>query len=175
MAAFWWRKFHRKKFWVSFFCVASYFITFYLENFIFLFQKGGWLLISAVTCVTLNIFIEFNLIVMSFIVFLSIVSGVTIALAVGVNLFDVNYRGMATSFILMFGRIGGFAGSSLIGLLLVNMCSFIFYLYGAMLISKFDLYVELFPKKKISVLIELPLNFRLYFYLYVNKHSEISK
>lgn len=72
--------------------------------------SAGWLLISSVACVTLNILIEFNWIVMSFVIFLSIVSGVTIALAVAVNLFPTSYRGMATSFILMFGRIGGFSG-----------------------------------------------------------------
>lgn len=100
------------------------------------FFSGGWLFISAVTCVALNILIEFNWIVVSFVIFLSIVSGVSIALAVGVNLFPTNYRGMATSFILMFGRIGGSSGGALIGLLLVNMCTVIFYLYGVLLISK---------------------------------------
>lgn len=105
---------------------------------VFLFPSACWLLISSVTCVTLNIFIEFNLIVMSFIIFLSIVSGVTIALAVAVNLFPTNYRGMATSFILMFGRIGGFSGGTLIGILLAKTCSTIFYLYGALLIGEFS-------------------------------------
>lgn len=102
----------------------------------FIFSLGSWFLISAITCIALNIFNEFNLIVMSFVIFLSIVSGVSIAMAVGVNLFPTNYRGMATSFILMFGRIGGFSGGLSIGLLLANMCSVIFYLYGALLISK---------------------------------------
>lgn len=83
-------------------------------------------------------FTEFNLIVMSFIIFLNVISGVTIALAVGVNLFPTNYRGMAISFILLSGRIGGFSGSILIGLLLANMCSVIFYLYGALLISEYS-------------------------------------
>lgn len=76
------------------------------------------------------------MIVMSFVIFLNIVSGVAIALAVGVNLFPTNYRGMATSFILMSGRIGGFTGGILIGFLLGNMCALIFYMYGALIISK---------------------------------------
>lgn len=73
---------------------------------------------------------------MSFIVFLNVISGVTIALAVGVNLFPTNYRGMGTSFVMLCGRVGGFSGSILIGLLLADMCSVIFYLYGALLISE---------------------------------------
>lgn len=93
-------------------------------------------MISAITCVAINIFVEFDWIVLCFVIFLSIISGLSIALAVGVNLFPTNYRGMATAFILMFGRIGGFSGGILIGLLLTNMCTAIFYLYGALLISK---------------------------------------
>lgn len=99
---------------------------------------------------------------MSFVIFLSIISGVTIALAVGINLFNIQNRGMATAFILMNARIGGFAGSSMIGLLLANMCSVIFYMYGALLISKFNLFVG-FLQWKISVLNAFTIEFQVVF------------
>lgn len=43
---------------------------------------------------------------------------------------------MATAFIMMCGRIGGVSGSSIVGLLLDNNCTLIFYLFGGILISK---------------------------------------
>lgn len=58
-------------------------------------------------------------------------------MAVAVNLFPTNYRGMATAFILMCGRLGGFVGSNLVGMLLAGKCSSIFYINGVLLISKF--------------------------------------
>lgn len=42
---------------------------------------------------------------------------------------------MATSFMMMCGRLGGVSGSSIIGLLLINHCSLIFYSFGGVLIS----------------------------------------
>lgn len=91
---------------------------------------------SATTSFALNIFTEFHLIVISFIIFLNIISGIAIAMALGVNLFPTKYRGMATSCIMLFGRLGSFSGGTLIGILLTNNCSLIFYICGAMLISK---------------------------------------
>lgn len=55
--------------------------------------------------------------------------------AVAINLYPTQYRAMATSFIFMCGRIGGVTGSNLIGALLENHCSLIFYLFGGILIS----------------------------------------
>lgn len=91
---------------------------------------------SAISCFAINIVTEFSLTVISFVVFLGCCSSANIVMAVAVNLFPTKYRGMATSFILMFGRIGGFSGSNIVGLLLANMCTSIFYLNGALLISK---------------------------------------
>lgn len=93
-------------------------------------------MISAITCFALNIVTEFNSIVISFVVFLSCCSCANLVMAVAVNLFPTSYRGMATAFILMFGRLGGFAGSNLVGILLLSMCSLIFYINGGLLISK---------------------------------------
>lgn len=41
-----------------------------------------------------------------------------------------------TAFILMCGRLGGFAGSNLVGVLLAGMCTSIFYVNGALLLSE---------------------------------------
>lgn len=103
----------------------------------YLWIAGIWLILSAIGCVALNIFTEFNLTVLSFVIFLSCCSSSNIVLAVGVNLFPTKFRGMASSLIMMFGRLGGSAGSTLVGILLAQYCSSIFYIYGVMLISEF--------------------------------------
>lgn len=56
-------------------------------------------------------------------------------MAVAVNLFPTNYKGMATASILLCGRLGGFSGSNLVGMLLSGMCTSIFYVNGGLLIS----------------------------------------
>lgn len=93
-------------------------------------------MISAITCVALNFLTEFNAIVFSFAVFLSCCSCAGIIMAVSVNLFPTEFRGMASAFILMFGRLGGFAGSNLVGILLAYMCTLIFYINAAFLVGK---------------------------------------
>lgn len=60
-------------------------------------------------------------------------------MAVVVNLYPTNYRAMATALLMMCGRIGGVTGSTIIGWLLDNHCTLIFYLYGGALISKYNL------------------------------------
>lgn len=103
-----------------------------------IFQFAGvWLILSAIGCVALNIFTDVNWTVLSFVVFLSCCSSSNIVLAVGVNVFPTKYRGMASSLIMMFGRLGGSAGSTLVGVLLAQHCSSIFYVHGVMLISRF--------------------------------------
>lgn len=96
----------------------------------------GWLLMSMVACALLNVLTEFYSTVVSFVLFLSCNVCANIVMAVAVNLFPTNYRAMATAFILMCGRIGGVSGSSIIGLLLANNCSLIFYLNSGIIISK---------------------------------------
>lgn len=98
--------------------------------------SGAWLLMSAIASFALVFFTEFYLIVISFIVFLNIISGIAITMALGVNLFPTKYRGLATAFVMLFGRVGSFTGGTVIGILLTNNCSLIFYICGAMLISK---------------------------------------
>lgn len=64
-------------------------------------------------------------------------------MAIAVNLFPTNYRGMATAFIMMCGRIGGVTGSSVIGIMLNINCAIIFYFFSGIIISKclvLDLY-----------------------------------
>lgn len=60
----------------------------------------------------------------------------SIVMAVAVNLYPTAYRSMAVSVILMCGRIGGVAGSVVIGAALENYCSSIFYCSGTFLISE---------------------------------------
>lgn len=89
-----------------------------------------------IACISLNFLTDFYSIVASFVIFLSGNVGANIVMAVAVNLFPTNYRAMATAFIMMCGRLGGVSGSSIIGLLLINHCSMIFYLFGGVLISR---------------------------------------
>lgn len=89
-----------------------------------------------ITCILLNVFSEFYAIVINFVIFLSCIVCGSIVMAIAVNLYPTNYRAMATAFIMMCGRIGGVTGSSVIGLLLDNNCTLIFYLFGGILISK---------------------------------------
>lgn len=108
-----------------------------LLNVIILSWIGVWILTSVATCISLNFSTEFIPIAMGFIVTVSACASASIMMAVAVNSYTTSYRGMATSFIFMFGRVGGFSGSNTIGLLLANHCSTIFYLNAAILIGKF--------------------------------------
>lgn len=135
-------------------------------------------------CVALNILTNFTWTVVSFLIFMSFCTCVNIILAVGVNLYSIKYRGMATSIIMMFGRFGSFAGSTLVGLLLAQFCTSIFYLSAAVMIGKFVegnycrfctnsncAVVTYFLKyNKVYLLFCFCyFNFRLYFYLLYNK------
>lgn len=83
-----------------------------------------------------NVVSNFYAIVILFVIFLSAANCSNIIMAVAVNLYPTNYRAMATAFTMIFGRIGSMSGSSIIGFLLENHCTLIFYLYGGILISK---------------------------------------
>lgn len=89
-----------------------------------------------IACISLNFLTDFYSIVVGFVIFLSANVGANIVMAVAVNLFPTNVRAMSTAFIMMCGRVGGVSGSSIIGLLLTNHCSIIFYLFGGVLISE---------------------------------------
>lgn len=99
------------------------------------FSPGGWLLVSAIACTLLNFLTEFYSTVLSFVIFLSANVSSNMIMAIAVNLYPTKYRGMATAFILMCGRIGGVGGSSIIGLMLNINCAVIFYLSSGVLIS----------------------------------------
>lgn len=101
--------------------------------------SGVWMLISALSCFSLNILTEFYSIVISFILFLSCSICSVIAMSVAVNLYPTKHRGMATSFMQLIGRIGTFTYGNVVGLLLANSCASIFYLNGALVASKFHL------------------------------------
>lgn len=136
----------------------------FLSN-LYLFS-GSWILISSLTCFAINFLTEFSTIVTSFIIFLSCCSCANIVMAVAVNLFPTNYKGMATASILLCGRLGGFAGSNLVGILLSGMCTSIFYVNGGLLISKkinlIDSYYNSIHKFCIS---------RLYIHIFDNKNG----
>lgn len=107
-----------------------------IDTFFFI---GCWLLISMIACILLNYITGFYPVVISFIIFLSCCLSANIVLAVAVNLYPTQYRAMAMSFVMCFGRIGGVGGSNIIGLLLEDNCVWIFYSFGVILISKKDI------------------------------------
>lgn len=76
------------------------------------------------------IFVVFN-------IFLSCCTVANIVMAVAVNLYPIQYRAMATSFVFMCGRIGGVAGSNIVAMMLENNCDMIFYVFSAVLVSKY--------------------------------------
>lgn len=59
-----------------------------------------------------------------------------------INAYKSN-RAMATCLILMFGRLGAVSGSNFVGFLLNTNCELIFYFYGALILSKFKLFVDI--------------------------------
>lgn len=106
-----------------------------------------------ITCLLLNFVNEFYWIVACFVAFLSCCVCANVVMAVAVNLFPTNYRAMATSFILMCGRIGGVIGSNIVGVLLENFCPWIFYLFAGIIISMsshsfFDFFFPLLFRRK---------------------------
>lgn len=119
-----------------------------------LLSLGVWLLLSTLSSFAINAMTEFNPIVISFVMFLSCCCCANIVMADAVNLFPTSHRGMATSFIFMLGRLGAFAGSNVVGALLVNLCTSIFYLYGGLLIGKFSLQ-NLWPLQKTDLTLEI--------------------
>lgn len=96
-----------------------------------------WLLISACSAVSLNFWTDVNLSIAFFIVFVSCAVCASQVMAVAVNLFPTSYRSMATSFIVMSGRIGSAAGSNAVGLLLKDHCAWIFYFAAGALICTY--------------------------------------
>ena len=117
------------------FLVLSTLSSFYLKKIRPKILVSAWLLMSMAACGSLLILTDFYAIVISFILFLSCNICSNIIIAVAVTLFPTNYRCMATALIMIFGRIGGVSGSSIVGLLLNNNCTLIFYLFSGMLIS----------------------------------------
>lgn len=106
------------------------------KNLIFLLLPGGWLILSTVACILINFVTGYLASVISFSVFSSSGLAANIVMAVAVNLYPTQYRAMATSFILMCGRIGGVVGANIVGLLLESYCTSIFYFGGFFLACK---------------------------------------
>lgn len=95
-----------------------------------------WLPISMFSALSLNFWTNTNLSITFFIIFVSCAVCASQVMAVAVTLFPTSYRSMATSFIVMSGRIGSAAGSNAVGLLLKDHCTWIFYLAAGALICK---------------------------------------
>lgn len=160
-------------FWALFVLLFDY-LTYFFQCF-----SGSWMLISSLCCFAINFLTNFNAIVTSFIMFLSCCSCANIVMAVAVNLFPTNYKGMATAFILMCGRLGGFAGSNLVGILLAGTCTSIFYVNGGLLLSKniiqkfrieYKFFLILF--RYITLLNSIFFSiFRLYFRIFYNQNG----
>lgn len=94
------------------------------------------ILVSASASFALNYLTEFDSIVIGLVLLVTSSDCANIAMALAVNLYRTNYRGMATSFILLLGRIGSFVHSNIIGILLTYSCSSIFGMSGALSISE---------------------------------------
>lgn len=99
-------------------------------------QTGSWLFTSMVCGILLNFVDNFYLTVIFYVVFMCSAICSSIIMAVAVNLYPTNCRAMATSFIMLFGRLGSANGSSVIGLMLPHHCTMIFYVFGGVFISK---------------------------------------
>lgn len=129
---------------------------YWFEWFLFV---ATWLTLSTLCCAALNYITEFYSIVIAFVAFLSSSLCAAIISAISVSLFPTNIRAMATCFIYMFGRfvfsrnlrsiyemkqilnlnlcrVGGLVGGNLVGLLVENNCSMIFYVFAVLSISK---------------------------------------
>lgn len=98
-----------------------------------------WLLISMCSAISINILTDVNLSITLFIIFMSCAVCASQVMAIAVSLFPTNYRSMAVSFIAMSGRIGGAAGSNIVGFLLEDHCTWIFYLASAALICTYPM------------------------------------
>lgn len=98
---------------------------------------GSWLIISIIGGILINQVTNVYIVVICFIAFSSAAASGSFFMAISVNLFSTNYKAIATSFIILFARVGNVGGSFIIGLLLENHCTLIFYLFGGSLISKY--------------------------------------
>lgn len=95
-----------------------------------------WLTISIICGILMNFVTNFYVIAICFLAFVCCGVCSSIIMAVAVNSYPTTYRAMATSFIMLFGRLGSVSGSNFIGLLIQHHCSLIFYVFGGVLISK---------------------------------------
>lgn len=97
---------------------------------------GTWLILSMMCGILMNFVSNFHVIMVCFVAFVCCGVCSSIIMAVAVNAYPTNYRAMATSFIMMAGRIGSVSGSNFIGLMLGNYCTWVFYVFGGLLVSK---------------------------------------
>lgn len=95
-----------------------------------------WLTIVSAASVTLNFVNEFYAIVISDVVFISVIVCNNFVTAFVVTLYPIHCRAMATSFILTCGRLGSVVGSNFVGFLLNVACNGIFYTFGGAVASK---------------------------------------
>lgn len=155
LLAFLWRKLNPKSLLVSrrlLLCIYFSFLPLIQNTFLKNLLIAIWLSVSMITCILLNFLTNFYSILVSFVIFLSCNVCANIIMAVAVNLYPTNYRAMAVAFIIMFGRIGSVSGSSLVGFLLSNNCTLIFYLFGGIQISECSIEMNLLNKLKHAVL-----------------------
>lgn len=119
-----------------------------------------------------NFVTNFYVIVICFVAFICCMVCSSIVMAVAVNAYPTNYRAMATSFIILFGRLGSANGSSVIGLLLQNHCTLIFYVFGGVLISKCaGIFVKFITINMTKLKLSMEFFFRLCFGLHNDKNK----
>lgn len=113
-------------------------------------------MLASAASVALNFISDFYAIVITYIVFMSVVVCVNIITAYAVTLYPINCRAVATSFVLMCGRLGSVLGSNFIGLLLDTHCNAIFYMFAATLTSKQTTICKVLHNNLVSIKLSLP-------------------
>lgn len=96
---------------------------------------GVWFTISALACFSIVYLRDFYLIVLALVLFTSCSLCAAVIGAMSVNLFPTTIRGMAMSFIYMFGRIGSAFGSNIVAMLVENHCNLIYYIFVPFIIT----------------------------------------
>lgn len=98
--------------------------------------SGAWLTVSMVCGILMDFVDNFYVIVICLVAFVCCGVCSSIIMSVAVNSYPTSCRAMATSFIMMAGRVGSVSGSNFVGFMLENYCTSIFYVFGGVLISK---------------------------------------
>lgn len=93
--------------------------------------------ISGILAQTLNGYLYIQLTIGFFLMGACAISAVS---ALAVELYPTQIRGMALSISLMLGRLGAMTGSNAFGPLMYSYCDYMFYIFAAIHICKYNVY-----------------------------------